>query len=104
MRPFGSIIMGESRVFVIRVRLEDRPDGGLRVYSENLIGLVLSGPSRAVVCAQIATAIKALFCQAGFEGVTVNPARPLSEVMKEGSPRDVDMHVQEFVVELADAA
>lgn len=96
--------MGESRVFVIRVRLEDRPDGGLRVFSENLIGLVLSGPDRAVVCAQIVPAIKALFRHAGFDAVTVRSARPISEVMKEGSPRDLDMQVEEFVVELADAA
>jgi|SRR5579862_3013593 len=94
------------RVAVVTVTLEDRPDGGLRVYSEVLPGLILSGPDRHAVGEAIAPAIQALFEHQGYQIVGVFPNQPIPEVMKTPSPRTVDMHVHEeqFVVEFKDAA
>src|SRR4051794_35235146 len=93
------------RVAVVTVTLEDRGDGGLRVYSEVLPGLILSGPNRQTVCDTIVPAIQALFERKGYK-VAVYPDQPIPEVMKAPSPRTVDMHVhhEQFVVELEDSA
>ncbi len=88
---------------VVTVTLLDREDGGLRVFSNDLPGLILSGADRDKVCGLIAPAIQALFNAQGVD-VTVHSAMPLSEVLKAASPRDVDMHVQQFVVEVKAAA
>jgi hypothetical protein len=95
-----------SRLTVITVTLEDREDKGLRVYSDDLPGLILSGPDRAAVAALIIPSIQALFEHKGFHNVIVRPAAPVSEVLRSKSPRDMDVHIQheQFVVELPEAA
>jgi hypothetical protein len=90
---------------IVTVTLEDREDGGLRVYSDDLPGLILSGPNRDSVAEKIAPAIQALFEHKGFRGVVVRAAQPLNTVLQKASPRDMDVHVhQQFVVELPEAA
>lgn len=95
--------MSGTRVIVVPVKLEDRADGGLRVSSDRLPGLILSGADKDTVCDQIIVAIKAIFDHAGFS-VIVRPAQDIREVLKQCSPRDVDLHISEFVVELQQAA
>jgi hypothetical protein len=86
--------------------MEDRDGGGLRVWSEDLPGLILSGPDKKVVCNAIAPAICRLLERKGLVGVTAHPETPLHQLLQHASPRDVDVHVQHerFVIELAHAA
>lgn len=95
--------MQNQDVMVVSVTLDDRDDGGLRVYSADLPGLILSGSDKARVFSDIGPAIQAIFHHQGMD-VTVRSARPLSEVMKAEGSRNVDMHVQQFVVEMKLAA
>src|SRR5438270_403102 len=94
--------MSDVTVTVLTVTLEDRDDGGLRVYSDDLPGLILSGEDKQAVCEAIAPAITAIFSRQGLEGVVVRPATPISEVLKRKSPRELNVHVQhqQFVVEV----
>lgn len=97
----------QTRLTIVTVTLEDREDGGLRVYSDDLPGLILSGSDRNSVGTKIAPAIQALFEHKGFKGVIVRAAQPLSAVLQQASPRDMDVHIhheQQFVVELSEAA
>lgn len=93
-------------ITVVTVILEDREDGGLQVYSDDLPGLILSGSDRVRVAGAIIPAIEAIFTHKGFGNVTVRPTRPIREVLRAKSPRDMDVHVhhEQFVVELPDAA
>jgi hypothetical protein len=95
-----------SRLTVVTVVLEDTEDGGLRVHSENLPGLILSGDNRAKVASKIVPAIRALFEHHGIKDVRVIPARPISEVLEGKSPRNMHVHIHHelFVVELPTAA
>lgn len=43
-----------------RVKIESRPDGGIRVSSPDMPGLILSGPNRKSILAAVAPAIEAL--------------------------------------------
>jgi hypothetical protein len=97
--------MTHETLTVVTVTLEDRPDGGLRVYSENLPGLILSGPDKQAVAEAISTAICGLFAYKGQDAV-VHSTTPIAELLKLPRPRDVDMHVKhaQFVVELRRAA
>jgi hypothetical protein len=89
---------------IVSVTLEDRPDGGIRVSSRDLPNLVLSGQNRNGVCAAIAPAIHAILVRKGLKIVSVKPGRPFGEVFRDPSPREIDMHIQQFVVELAEVA
>lgn len=94
-----------KQLAVVSVAIEDRGDGGLRVSSEVLPGLILSGQDKKAVWEAIAPAIKAIFERKG-KSVTVYPSRPFTDVMRLPSPRTVDMqvHQEQFVIELLDAA
>jgi hypothetical protein len=92
---------------VVTVTLEDRADGGLRVFSEDLPGLILSGPDKTEVCSAIAPAIKALLEFGGTMVKAVEPSQPIREVIRQALPRDLDMHVKHetaYVVILANHA
>ena len=93
---------------VVTVTLADREDGGLRVFSNDLPGLILSGSERKRVVASIIPAIKALFEHNGYRKVVVRPTKPVSEVLQPGAPRDMDVHVElerkQFIVEVSEAA
>ena len=94
-----------ARPTVVTVTLTDREGGGLRVHSDDLPGLILSGPDRSQVAAAIIPAIEAIFKHKGM-AVTVRPTKPIAEVLQSKSPRDMDVHVQheQFVIELPEAA
>jgi hypothetical protein len=94
------------QMMVVAVTIEDRNDGGLRVNSPTLPGLMLSGLNKQAICAAIAPAIQAILERKGYKVTAVHPNRPIREVMREPSPRNLDMHVQQeqFVVEYLDAA
>jgi len=89
---------------IVSVTLEDRTDGGIRVSSRDLPNLVLSGMNREGICAAIAPAIHAILEHKGVKIVSVMPGKPFAEVLNDPSPREIDMHVQQFVVELAEVA
>lgn len=89
---------------VVTVTLEDRTDGGLRVHSEDLPGLILSGSNKRAVCERIAPAIRALLEHKGISVASVEPSQPINDVIRQPSPRDLAMRVQHhevFVVVLA---
>jgi hypothetical protein len=91
---------------VVTVTIEDRDDNGLRVWSDDLPGLILSGNDRQKICASIIPAIRALFEHKGLQDVAVHSARPVHEILKQPSPRNMALHVQheQFVIEVAQAA
>jgi hypothetical protein len=89
---------------VVSVTLEDRADGGIRVSSRDLPNLILSGQNRNAICAAIAPAIQGILERKGLKIVSVKPGRPFPEVFKDPSPREINMHIQQFVVELAEVA
>lgn len=93
-----------QQVTVVKVTIEDQAGGGISVYSETLPGLMLSGSNRSAICDAIVPAIKALLERLGYKVANIRPERPIRTVMGEPSPRDVDMHVQQFVVEYLEAA
>jgi hypothetical protein len=89
---------------IVSVTLEDRTDGGIRVSSRDLPNLLLSGIKKDAICAAIAPAIQAILERKGLKIVSVKPGKPFGEVLKDPSPRELDMHIQQFVVELAEVA
>jgi hypothetical protein len=96
-----------QQVTVVTVELADREDGGLRVSSPTLPGLILSGRNKDEVCACIDPAIRSLFEGMGHKVNAIRETEPISLVMKTPSPRGVEMHVHHekiFVVEYQQAA
>jgi hypothetical protein len=89
---------------IVSVTLEDRADGGIRVSSRDLPNLMLSGTKKDAICAAIAPAIQAILERKGLKIVSVKPGKPFAEILKDASPRELDMHIQQFVVELAEVA
>jgi len=95
---------------IVTVTLEDRDDGGLRIFSDDLPGLIMSVKNRDGIEAKIVKAIEILFDYKGYKGVRVRSTIPIQSVMQQEGPHDVDMHVQherrqeQFVVELPAAA
>jgi len=89
---------------IVSVTLEDRVDGGIRVSSRDLPNLLLSGLNKEAICAAISPAIHSILERKGLKIVSVKPGKPFPEVLKSPSPRELDMHIQQFVVELADVA
>ncbi len=68
---------------VVNVTLKDCEDGGLEVFSDDLPGLILSGPDPDNVAAAIMPAIKALLQHRGFM-VTIRPTVPVDSVLRSG--------------------
>ncbi|BEV43963.1 hypothetical protein CRBSH125_01460 [Afipia carboxidovorans] len=91
-------------LMIVSVTLSDRTDGGIRATSRDLPGLLLSGANKHAICDAIAPAIRTLLEHKGYQIVSVKPGRPFAEALAKPSPREVDMHIQQFVVELAEAA
>ena len=96
--------MTEQKYATIKVQIIDREDGGVRVFSDDLPGLILSGEDNEVVVAAIVPAIEAILTHMGFEGFSVHPSRKLAEIVDGDNPQDFDVHVKQFVVEWAKAA
>lgn len=96
--------MNDHGFSTLKVTLADREDGGVRVYSDDLPGLILSGEEKAAVVASISRAIEALLEYSGINVVSVTPAKPVADILSGGNPQSVDMHIQHFVVEYRHAA
>jgi len=96
----------DLQLFHGKVPAKERADGGIRVHSDGLLGLVLSGPDRDTVLPKIAPAIAAIFKHSKGLDVEVRPERPLSDIMDDTMPCAVDMHVQTqtYIVEFKNAA
>ena len=88
---------------VIAVTIEDREDGGVRVYSRDLRGLHLAGSNAETVWEMIAPAITTLLERNhNLKVACVRPSKSPEEAFSE-LPNDVHMHVEHekrFVIEL----
>ena len=107
-------------ITTVCVTLEDREDGGLRVSSTDLPGLILSGTDKQAVFNKIAPAITAIFKAAQGLDVKVSATKPIQEILDGQNPQTVDINVHKaeesisrasshvrhkvFVVELPQAA
>ena len=93
--------MTSPRFMIVKVTLSERPDGGLRVTSDTLPNLLLSGADRDFVFHNIAPTIKVLLGYQGIKDALVECAVSAKEVFEKGPPCDVDVHVRtsEYSVE-----
>ena len=82
-----------KRMTVVDVKLLDRPDGGLCIYSDTLPELILSGPNTNDVCAWIQPAIRAIFAQRGHTVTAISAGERIASVMNLPSPRNLDLKV-----------
>ena len=96
--------MHENEFATITVSLLDREDGGVRVQSDDLPGLILSGPNKEEVIHSIIPAMSALLDHLGFRDFHIYPSRTVSDIMESENPQNLDMHVQKYVVKYAKAA
>lgn len=64
-------------ISVVEVSTQRREDGGLRMWSEEMPGLILSGEDHDAVVADASLAIAALMSDIGYEIQSVRPARTL---------------------------
>ena len=87
-----------NEAILVKVTLEDREDGGLRVSSQDMHGLILSGSDASVVMEMIAPAIAALWQHRYNREASVTPATSYADMLDEVRPCDVDMHVKTFVI------
>ena len=56
---------------IINVTIEDRPDGGVNVSSEDLAGLVLSGRNRIAIIKAIEPAARAILEHKGMDASNI---------------------------------
>lgn len=87
-----------DEAILVTVTLEDREDGGLRVSSQEMHGLILSGADAPRILEMIAPAIQALWFHRYGSEVDVRPAKPYADILGATRPCDVDMHVKTFVI------
>jgi hypothetical protein len=99
-----TIGMNAHRFATVTVSLQDREDGGLRVFSDDLPGLILSGPEKKDVIKGIVPAITAILNHSGLKDFSVHPSKSVLDILNGRNPQDVDMHVKRFVVEYLKAA
>jgi len=85
--------MAIHAVTIVEVTIEDRPEGGINVWSDSLPGLILSGSDRKRVANMVVPAIRALLEHLGISVVSIIPYKPLAEVLGDPSPRDVAIEV-----------
>lgn len=101
-----------NNITVVNVDITEREDGGIRVSSRDLPGLLLSGDNKEAIISSIAGAIEAIFEHRGYMNIKVDMARPVNEIMNGGTPQDVDVcvnheqinHFEQFVVAMDLAA
>jgi hypothetical protein len=87
------------KYIILSVTLAVREGGGLNVSSDDLPGLILSGPDREKIAAAIAPAIKAIFEHRGFGNVTVHHGTPVAEVLRPREPHAISIRVEHSSVE-----
>lgn len=71
-----------DKSFKITVTFESRPDGGLRVWSEDVPGLVLSHPDINGVLADVPQAIKTILSHHLGGEIEVSPLENLREALE----------------------
>jgi hypothetical protein len=62
-----------ANLWRISVVFETRPDGGLRVYSDDVPGFVLSHPNRDLVLADVRPALETIVGEMMGERVVITP-------------------------------
>ena len=82
-----------KQITVVDVKFLDRRDGGLRVYSDTLPELMLSGANSNEVCACIEPAIKIIFAQRGYKVTAITDSERIISIMKLPSPRNMNLRV-----------
>jgi len=68
---------------IINVTIQERPDGGVSVYSEDLAGLVLSGKNRVAILKAIEPAARAILEHNGQDASNI---RIDATIVKEPAP------------------
>lgn len=91
--------MNSIDVDILTVLVEDRNDGGLRVRSDDLPGLGISGADKQRVLELIAPTIKRLLESQGLKRVQVQPVnKTLRDVLRKPSPREMDLSISSDLV------
>jgi hypothetical protein len=71
-----------SRTFKITVCFEARPDGGLRAYSDDVPGLVLSSPDIDGVLGDVTQALSVILSERFKANVKVEPLAGIREALE----------------------
>lgn len=79
--------MEGSRAIKIIVRVEKRADGGLRIWSDDVPGLILSGDDPARVLADIGPAIEAIVSEMVGHPVSAHELTPMPHRARRGFDR-----------------
>jgi hypothetical protein len=94
-----------KQMAVVIISLLDRRDGGLRIYSETLPELLLSGPNKRDVYACVKPAIRTIFAQHGHMVTAISARKPARSENALISSKNSDFKLeQQFMVEYQDAA
>jgi hypothetical protein len=72
------------RSFKLTVCFERRPDGGLRAYSDDVPGLVLSHADAGAVLDDVTTAIEVILSHRLNSGIDVHPLSELRDALSGG--------------------
>jgi hypothetical protein len=89
-----------SRTFKVTVCFESRPDGGLRVYSDDVPGLVLSSMDVDGVLEDVTEALKFILSERLHAQVDVEPLGDIREVLENKKivePRGFAPGLKEYV-------
>jgi hypothetical protein len=89
-----------SKPFKVTVCFEARPDGGLRVYSDDVPGLVLSSMDVDGVLEDVTEALKYILSERFNAQVDVEPLGDIREVLENNNivePRQFEPGPREYV-------
>ena len=81
---------------IITVTILHRPEGGIRVKSKDIAGLILSGENDEEVARSIAPSIHALLKAKGIPAISVEPDIPLADIVNGVRPNDVAVSIHHF--------
>lgn len=90
-----------SKTLIVTVQIEDRPDGGIRVTSEDVRGLLMSGGDRQHVWNLVGPTVAGLL--RANEGLDVERVLYAAPSPESSGPQQVSLHA-EFYVRLRQAA
>lgn len=92
----------ENRYVKVAVTFERRPDGGLRVYSDDVPGLMLSGSNADAVVADVIPALETLFAYNRKMSVKFGPVSDIRSFLEDnGWLLKKDVETREYVAPLA---
>ena len=90
----------QNRPFKITVCFESRPDGGLRAYSDDVPGLVLSHSDIDGVLADVTDALRVILSHQLNAQIDVKPLADIREILENNGivpPKGIVPHRQEYV-------